>query len=58
MGAKTDAVKAEKKRCVTRRKALNDISNSRKLPPNFISIEKDPVAIAKAILPKTTETGK
>ncbi|GFP91357.1 hypothetical protein PHJA_001279700 [Phtheirospermum japonicum] len=57
-GAKTDAVKAEKKGRVAGRKALNDISNSRKLPPNVISIEKDPVTVAKAKLPKTTEKGK
>ncbi|KAL3650513.1 hypothetical protein CASFOL_006916 [Castilleja foliolosa] len=57
-GAKTNAVKAEKKTRVAGRKALNDISNSRKLQTNVISIEKDPVAIAKAKLPKTTEKGK
>ncbi|KAL3652402.1 hypothetical protein CASFOL_002083 [Castilleja foliolosa] len=57
-GAQTDAVKAENKRRVAGRKALNDISNSRKLSANVISIEKDPVAVAKAKLPKATEKGK
>ncbi|GFQ00576.1 hypothetical protein PHJA_002201500 [Phtheirospermum japonicum] len=57
-GAKIDAVKAKKKRRVVGRKALNDISNSTNLPPNVISIEKNPIAVAKAKLPKTTEKGK
>ncbi|GFP84079.1 hypothetical protein PHJA_000551500 [Phtheirospermum japonicum] len=52
------SINAEKKGRVIGRKALDDISNSTKLPPNVISIEKDPVVVAKAKLPKTTEKGK
>ncbi|KAG8381276.1 hypothetical protein BUALT_Bualt06G0105700 [Buddleja alternifolia] len=66
-GGKTDMAKADKKGGLGGRKALNDISNSRKpsvLQPtkkdkstNVIAIEKDPFA-AKAKFSKAPEKGK
>ncbi|KAK6121882.1 hypothetical protein DH2020_044397 [Rehmannia glutinosa] len=66
-GGKADIAKADKKGRLAGRKALNDISNSRKPTvlhsvkkdnsASVISIEKDPVAV-KAKLSKATEKGK